>query len=75
MLARQCDCGGTTQNSYQDILGIFGSATPSPPVVTIDAPLSGSAVSPGFAVRATVEDADGVCRRRGSESTAPPSPP
>ncbi len=62
--ARSCDCGGTTQNSYQDILGIFGSATPSPPVVTIVDPLGGQAVSPGFSVEVTVADTNGVASVR-----------
>ncbi|HUH00433.1 MAG TPA: hypothetical protein VML75_00480, partial [Kofleriaceae bacterium] len=31
--ARQCACGGSTQNSYQKILSIFGPGTPTPPTV------------------------------------------
>lgn len=61
---RACTCDGNTQNSYQKILGIFGSATPSPPVVTIIDPLVGEAVGPGFSVEVTVADANGVASVR-----------
>lgn len=57
---RNCNCGGSTQNSYQEILGIFGAADPTPPVVTITNLTVGEQVEPGFAVRAEVDDENGV---------------
>jgi hypothetical protein len=58
--ARNCQCGGATQNSVQHILQVFGSAIPSPPEVTITEPLPNTAVQPGFVVRADIEDNDGL---------------
>lgn len=58
--ARDCDCTGPTQNSYQEILSTFGSAEPTPPVVTIVRPSLGANVSPGFPVEVQVEDFNGV---------------
>jgi len=55
-----CDCGGTTQNSYQMIMDIFGASTPSPPAVTITEPDNGQAVSPGFIVRGDIVDDNGI---------------
>ena len=56
----ECRCGDTMQNSYQRLLGIFGPATPTPPVVMIETPLPGVPVTPGFVVRANVMDDQGV---------------
>lgn len=58
---RQCQCSNT-QNSVQMLLGIFGSATPTPPVVTIDDPQTGDQVEPGFPVRVTIDDNNGISR-------------
>ena len=60
--ARSCSCGGSTQNSHRLLLGHFGSATPSPPTVTITAPENGAQVSRGFVVRFDAEDNRGVTR-------------
>jgi len=56
---RQCECT-STQNSYAMITGIFGSAAPSPPVITIDDPANGAFVEPGFNIRVTIDDANGI---------------
>lgn len=56
---RQCECS-QTQNSVQKILSIFGSATPTPPVITFDSPTNGQSVSPGFSVRVSIADDNGV---------------
>jgi Big-like domain-containing protein len=58
--ARSCRCGGNTQNSFQMLTGIFGSAAPSPPVVEITEPADGAMVQPGFVVRADVVDPNGI---------------
>ncbi len=58
--ARSCQCGGSTQNSHREILSIWGASDPTPPSVTITDPLNNAAVQPGFVVRATVQDAQGV---------------
>jgi len=54
--ARQCSCGGASQNSYRKILNIFGPGTPTPPTVTITAPADGSRVDAGYVVRADITD-------------------
>jgi hypothetical protein len=55
---RTCRCGGSTQNSYNDLLAIFGSSAPTPPVVDITSPMNGAGVQDGFSVTATItEDA------------------
>lgn len=59
--ARPCQCT-STQNSVQMLTGIFGAATPTPPVVTIDSPKNSQQVEPGFAVRTTIEDNTGIAR-------------
>jgi hypothetical protein len=60
--ARQCSCGGSTQNSYQKILSIFGPGTPTPPTVDITEPADGATVEAGFVVRATATDDNSVTR-------------
>jgi len=57
---RACQCGGSTQNSFQHILSIFGASTPTPPKVTITEPLNNTAVNAGFIVRADFTDDDGI---------------
>lgn len=54
--ARQCRCGGTTQNSVQTMLSIFGPGTPTPPTVEITEPADGANVQPGFVVRINAMD-------------------
>lgn len=58
--ARACQCGGSTQNSYQDIIGIFGAAGPTPPEVSFDDLTNGEQVEPGFIVRTTIVDDNGI---------------
>jgi MYXO-CTERM domain-containing protein len=58
--SQECQCGPTTQNSHQRLLSIFGSSTPTPPTITIDTPSNNAQVTPGFVVRASVEDSQGV---------------
>ncbi|MBE7447805.1 MAG: hypothetical protein HS111_02595 [Kofleriaceae bacterium] len=56
----ECQCGPTTQNSVQKLLGIFGPSNPTPPTIVIETPTNNSQVTPGFVVRATVTDDQGV---------------
>jgi hypothetical protein len=53
---RPCQCGGTTQNSYEHILAMFGPGVPTAPSVEIRAPASGKKVQPGFIVKIAAED-------------------
>jgi len=57
---QECQCGPTTQNSYQRLLDIFGPSTPTPPTIVIETPTDNSQVTPGFVVRAVVTDDQGV---------------
>jgi MYXO-CTERM domain-containing protein len=59
---RQCQCGGSTQNSVQKILAVFGPGTPTPPTVNITEPGEGSTVDQGFVVRADITDNTEVTR-------------
>ena len=56
----QCQVPGNMQNSYQDLMGIFGPSTPTPPTIMIETPLANANVSAGFVVRANVTDETGV---------------
>jgi MYXO-CTERM domain-containing protein len=57
---RVCNCGGTTQNSFQEIMGIFGAGGPTPPEVSFDDLTNGQQVEPGFIVRTTIVDDSGI---------------
>ena len=60
---RRSDCGNaTTQNSHAEITSVFGGSTPTPPTVTITAPVEGASVNPGFPVRADVIDDTAVTK-------------
>ena len=48
--ARECYCGGTTQNTTQYLLDVFGPGTPVPPTLAITRPKADAWVKPGFAV-------------------------
>jgi len=48
----QCECGGSTQNSYQYLLQTFGASNLPPATLTIATPIEGQWVKPGFPVRA-----------------------
>ncbi|MBL9017922.1 MAG: hypothetical protein JNL83_27295 [Myxococcales bacterium] len=60
--ARQCQCGGSTMNSYDAIMKTFGSSTPTPPTVKITAPLEGDNVPMGFPIRADIMDDIGASK-------------
>ena len=60
--AQECQCGPTEQNSVQMLLGIFGTSTPTPPVVAITAPGNNATVTPGFPIHATATDEHGVAK-------------
>lgn len=49
---RECWCGGTTQNSYQYLMDVFGPAMLEPATLSITQPADGAWVKPGFNVRA-----------------------
>jgi len=78
--ARQCQCGGSTQNSVTMLdarLGLAGATVP--PTVTIIAPADNATVAPGFAVTATATDDGAVSRvelwidgaQHGSDTASP----
>lgn len=58
--ARECYCGGTTQNSVKFLSGLLGEATPTPPTVEITAPKNGAWVPQGFPVAAKVTSISSV---------------
>jgi hypothetical protein len=60
--ARQCQCGGSTQNSYEWLIDLFGPSAPTPPTVAITFPADGAEVQPGFPVRSDVMDNVDVAR-------------
>ncbi|HEU0032340.1 MAG TPA: Ig-like domain-containing protein [Kofleriaceae bacterium] len=53
---RPCDCGGSTQNSYNHIVTMFGPGIPTAPTVAIDSPASGKTVQPHFVTKVTATD-------------------
>ncbi len=55
-----CYCGGATQNSVQTIRNLFGSGTPTPPVIKITSPTLGESVAPGFPIRVEATDDNGI---------------
>ncbi len=57
---QECQCGVQMQNSYQELMDIFGPSTPTPPVITFETPMNGANVSAGFVVRVAVADDQGV---------------
>ncbi|MDX2092749.1 MAG: Ig-like domain-containing protein [Kofleriaceae bacterium] len=58
-----CACTGqNTQNSVQTIKALFGSGTPTPPVVKIINPKLGAVVAPGFPVNVEATDDNGIGR-------------
>jgi hypothetical protein len=60
--ARNCQCGGTTQNSVERIAAVFGDGVVTPPDVSITDPAEGAQVVPGFPIRANVIDNIGIDR-------------
>lgn len=58
-----CACTGqNTQNSVATIKALFGSGTPTPPVVKITNPKLGAVVAPGFPVNVEATDDNGIGR-------------
>ncbi len=45
-----CSCGGSTQNSYQTLLGYFGPNNNSFPVLSLLQPADNALLGPGFAI-------------------------
>ncbi|MBL0220697.1 MAG: hypothetical protein IPQ07_43370 [Myxococcales bacterium] len=60
--ARACQCGGSTMNSFQEILQTFGGSTPTPPTVTITSPKAGDNLPVGFPIRADIMDDIGASK-------------
>jgi hypothetical protein len=54
--ARQCECGGTRQNSHQYLLDIFGPGAPTPPTISVVRPADGASVRPAFPIEVDAED-------------------
>ncbi len=52
---RQCNCGGSTQNSVQFMNNTFGTGVLTPATLEITTPTDGQWVKPGFPVRATLD--------------------
>ncbi len=63
--ARSCQCGGSTQNSYQMLLSLLGppnQGDTTPPQVAITQPANNATVAPGFVVSANASDNVGVTK-------------
>ena len=58
--AQECQCGPTMQNSYQKILAVFGTASPTPPTVAITSPRANQQVEGGFPIAVTAMDNNGI---------------
>jgi hypothetical protein len=58
--ARECYCGGFTQNSYQRIVGHFDGGKPTPPDLDIIRPLANTLVQPGFIIEVDAQDNIGI---------------
>jgi MYXO-CTERM domain-containing protein len=54
--ARDCQCGGDTQNSYARLLGHFDGTDPTPPTVDFVRPRPNELVRPGFPVEVNAQD-------------------
>jgi hypothetical protein len=55
-----CGCGGSTRNSHEVLLSVFGPSEPTPPAVEILEPVAGATVQGGFVVRPEISDEQGV---------------
>ena len=60
--ARACQCGGSTMNSFAEILATFGGSTPTPPTVTFTSPKNDDNVAPGFPIRVDIMDDIGASK-------------
>jgi hypothetical protein len=56
---RSCQCGGSTQNSFQYLKTTFGAANLPPPTIALATPADGAWVRPGFPVAAELQSALG----------------
>ena len=54
--ARGCQCGGSTMNSFREILDTFGPSAPTPPTVEITTPAAGARLAAEFPIRAEATD-------------------
>ena len=54
--ARSCQCGGSSMNSYAEILSTFGGSTPTPPTVRFNEPQDGAIVAPQFPIKVAISD-------------------
>lgn len=80
--ARSCQCGGSTQNSYQMLLSILGPPNQGdniPPDIAITEPANGATVAQGFVVKANASDNVGVTKVQlwvdGSNVSSKSNPP
>jgi len=61
--ARTCDCQQGQMNSYAEILETFGGNTPTPPTLTITAPMNNqTGLAAGFPIQAQANDDIGVAK-------------
>ena len=60
--ARNCQCGGSSMNSFQEIVDTFGTSVPTPPVVSFQEPMDGAYVNTMFAIKAKVMDDIGATK-------------
>lgn len=57
---RGCDCGGSTQNSFQALIREFDAGGPTPPSIELVKPHDGDLVQPGFVVQVDADDNVGI---------------
>ncbi len=60
--AQECQCGPTSQNSFQKILAVFGGSNPTPPTLSITNPHPNQSVGSAFPISLDASDANGVAR-------------
>ncbi len=61
--ARSCQCGGSSMNSYKEILDTFGGNTPTPPTITITDPMDGATnLQPKFPIKSMAMDDVGISK-------------
>ena len=60
--ARACQCGGSTMNSFEEILETFGGSTPTPPSAQFNEPKEGATVQANFAIKVGAMDDIGVTK-------------
>lgn len=60
--ARACQCGGSSMNSFEEIIATFGGSTPTPPIASFNEPKEGATVQTGFAIKVNATDDIGVTK-------------